>query len=848
MNKFTLLCSALAACITFSASAQVNQTPDENALFGNKKEVKRYRAILHDPSDPSKILEPVKKAKSQKAEGEESTTVILHEGFDKFTGGSEEEPDLNTNILDMNGNILSKYTELSGWSGVEVYMAGGNCYIGYDYNYYSGGSLTTPKMNLTRDNGKFTIKLRAKSPDKSDLAWIEFDHSTTGDFWGQYDMKTQKIATDWTEYTVEFEGGSTTSVIMFYLTAGSQVLIDYIEITQTGDELPSPVATAPTNITPVSFTATWEPVAGAESYKLNIWHKIIDKDNTVVETQVEDFSGLKVVDGNFVELGNNDWGETCLAQGLKDGWKANIGLYGSYKHYFKDENMVLSAPYSLCFDENFDNLYTPENTEKDMSYFSFNVKSEELLPNYDRISILVKYTNGGEQPWDVYAILFLADYPEVTNEFIEIYMDEEYMPAGVCQIMLQFNGASADPAGVCAIDDVTVSFGKDVPTLPEYVVENLEVKDTQYSIDNLIEGDTYYYSVRAVDAEGNESPESNVMTVPLTFTSLDIPEVKPATDIKEGQFTANWSRVAYAQGYAVYVSLTHEAQEDEIYVIDHETFDAIPSLAEPGNPDFSDNTLLYLSDYCNRAGWSAFYPVFAESMVGTTYGLNSPVYQLYNNDGQYTVDVKVYGAVGDTITLIANDDENSVQLREQMIMEENLMDFSFEFDNGSHRNGLTFITSGEYMLLDEITIKQAFSKGDQTTLDYVNGVVNGGDVTSAIISTLGAVKGDSYMYRVKSWGYDSSNNLIQSGFSNYEYVEPVVGINSTVADDNTATVYVIGDEVYVELAEDAVIDMYDVQGVKVATLEGVQGLNKMRLNGNGMYIVKVGNKAYKVIK
>lgn len=848
MNKFTLFCSVLAIFTSISVGAQVIQTPDEGALSGNNKEVKRYRAILHDPSNPSKIMGPVRKAKSQNAKSEETTTVILREDFDKFTNGSEDEPDLNTNILDMNGNILSKYTVINGWSGTEVYMAGGNCYIGYDDDYYSGGNITTPKLNLTRDNGKFTIKLRAKSPDKSDPAWIEFGHSTTGNFWGQYDMKTQKIATDWTEYSIEFEGGSATSVIMFYLTSGSKVLIDYIEITQAGDELPAPIATAPLNISPVSFTASWEPVAGAESYKINIWHKIIDKDNTVVETQVEDFSGLKVVDGNFVELGDNDWGETCLAQGLKEGWKANVGLYGSYKHYFKDENMVLSEPYSLCFDENFDNLYTPENTQKDMTYFSFNVKSEELLPNYDRISILVKYTNGGEQPWDVYTILFLADYPEVTDEFIEIYMDEEYMPEGVCQIMIQFNGAASDPAGVCAIDDVTVSFGKDVPTLPEYVVEGVEVKDTQYSIDNLIEGDTYYYSVRAVDAEGNESPESNTVTVPLTFTSLDIPEVKPATDIIEGQFTANWSRVAYAQGYAVYVTLTHEAPEEEIYVIDHETFDAIPSYSEPDNPDFLDNTLLYLSDYCNRAGWSAFYPVFANSMVGTTYGLNSPVYQLYNNDGQYTVDVKVYGAVGDTITIIANDDENRIQQRGTMIMEENLMDFSFEFDNGSQRNGLTFITSGEYMLLDEITVKQALSKGDVTTLDYVNGIVNGGDVTSAIISTLGAVKGDSYMYRVKSWGYDSSNKLIQSEFSNYEYVEPVVGINNTAIEDNTAKVYTIGNEIYVELAENAVIDIYDVQGMKIATLDGIQGMNKMQLQGNGLYIVKVGNKAYKVIK
>lgn len=855
MNKYTFLCSALIASVAVNAQ----NVPTEAELYGSDKPVKRYAAVLHEPDARTTYAVPTtERKKTFKAPKEEITNelVVFEENFDKFTGGTEDEPDMNTSILDMEGKILPQYVNASGWSGDEVYMAGQTCCIAY--GEWAGGSLTLPSQNLTRDNGNFVIKFRARCLEMS-KGWLEFGHSTTGNFFGKYDMKTQAVTDQWAEYSLSFEGGSTTSFIQIYLVDGDKILIDDIRIIQSGDDIPAPNVWEPSGVSPTGFTANWEEVIGADHYLLNAWHLVIDPDHSIVETQIEDFSGLEIKDGNFVNLDKNQMDEEyCLARGLKPGWSSNIGMYGNYKHYYNAEDnpeMVESAPYSLCFDAGFDNLYTAENLDKEITYLSFKVKSEELVPENDRISVLFKYKDGGEQPWDPAYILFLADYPGVEDEFIEIYMDEEYIPAGVCQAFLQFNGGqTGEAAGICAIDDVEVHYGRDVPSLKEYIAEDLVVKgETSYSFSDLVENDTYYYDVRAVSADGKVSLNSKTQKVPLTFTSLSTPTVKEATNITKTSFDANWTSVAYAGGYALQVSLVHTAPEDQVYTLCHETFDYIPSNALPEDAVKQDATLLYLSEYCNRAGWSAFYPYFAEGMAGTGYGMNSPTYNLSHNDGNFTIDVKLYGADGDTILVISNDLEGvKQQQRQECIMDGTVQDFSLEFSNGSMHHGITLVPSGEYLLVDEIKIQQKLKQGDMTSMEFVNGTVVG-DYQTATVMFYGCEKGDTFSYRVAAWGYDTNNKLVTSKYSDYIYVDPkidgpVVGIENVESPKVEQQPYFVGDELNINLDEALLVEVYNLQGMLVKSVDAAEGLNTIKVDGDGMFVVKAGSRVFKVMK
>lgn len=852
MNKSAFIFSALITSV--AVNAQV--TPTENELFGNEKATKRYAAIVHEPDASTTFTVPTMPVKTFKSPMTETIeTVIIEENFDKFTGGTEENPDMETNIVDMGGKILSKYTNTPGWGGDFVYMAGGTCCITYGDLY--GGGLYFPVLNLTRNEGKFKVTFRAKCLDYK-TSWLELGYSKTGDFFGNYEMKTQKITNEWQEYSIDFTDGVSTSYIQIILSDGNRVLVDDIKVIQEGDDLPSPNIMPPSNMSPTGFTANWEGVAGADHYLLSVWHLVVDPDNSIVEKEIEDFSNLEIKDGNFVNLDKNVMDEEyCLARGLKAGWSSNIGMYGKYKHYYNAEDnpeMVESAPYSLCWDAGYDNLYTKENNDKTITYFSFKVKSEELIPETDRISILFKYKNGGEQPWDVAYILYLADYKEIEDEFVEIYLDEEYIPDGVSQIFIQFNGdPDGRPAGICAIDDVTVHYGKDIPSKREYDLTDAETKETSYTLTDLVENGTYYYSVKAVSADGKESLESKVQTAALTFTTLQIPSVKPATNIKYESFDANWTNVPYADGYAVQVSLIHTAPEDQVYTLCHETFDDIPSNALPEDAVKQDVQLLYLSQYCNRAGWSAFYPYFAEGMVGTSYGMNSPTYNLSHNEGNFTVDIKLYGAKNDTVQVISNDlTGGKEQQRESCYMDGTVQDFSLEFSNGTEIHGITLVTSGEYLLVDEIKIQQRLKQGDMTAMEFVNGTVVG-DYTSATILFYGCEKGDTFAYRVASWGYDANKKLITSGYSEYVYVDPeiegpVVGIENPISSKQELQPYFNGDKLNITLDKPSTVEIYTVHGMLVSETEGFEGLNTIDVPGEGLFIVKIHGNVYKVVK
>lgn len=94
--------------------------------------------------------EPVNNATSYTLEVSSCMTgrKNISEEFGKFTKGSPEEAD-EQDI----SNALSTYTETDGWTGSEIYQAGGHARMG---NKNTGGSLTTPLLDLTREK-EFTL-------------------------------------------------------------------------------------------------------------------------------------------------------------------------------------------------------------------------------------------------------------------------------------------------------------------------------------------------------------------------------------------------------------------------------------------------------------------------------------------------------------------------------------------------------------------------------------------------------------------------------------------------------------------------------------------------------------------
>jgi M6 family metalloprotease-like protein len=81
--------------------------------------------------------------------------VLMEENFEKMIAGSYISPD-NENI----SSTLDKFTSVAGWSGTNVYQAGGYAKIG---GYGVGGTLTTPSVDLSHHADRFTVAINGRA-------------------------------------------------------------------------------------------------------------------------------------------------------------------------------------------------------------------------------------------------------------------------------------------------------------------------------------------------------------------------------------------------------------------------------------------------------------------------------------------------------------------------------------------------------------------------------------------------------------------------------------------------------------------------------------------------------------
>lgn len=200
-------------------------------------------------------------------------TLVLGEDFSKFTAGSEEAPDM-TNILTSEGIIMQDYINTYGWGGINVFQAGGCCYLADG----ESALLMTPVLDLSADNGNFSINVSFRAQSGSTNFYVIGQNYGSSQLFGTSEVCTEK----WRHITIYFEGnGSSQTAIQFF--ADAPVFIDNIEIiqedgTETEPKKPStPIALPATDITETGFTANWQAVENASSYLLDVFYFVDNK-------------------------------------------------------------------------------------------------------------------------------------------------------------------------------------------------------------------------------------------------------------------------------------------------------------------------------------------------------------------------------------------------------------------------------------------------------------------------------------------------------------------------------------------------------------------------------------------
>lgn len=183
------------------------------------------------------------------------SAIVLTEDFSKFVRGTDTAPDMESPVEDAAGNISAEMTLGPGWSGKNVYQAGGAAYI----TAGETSMLITPPMDVSANGGSYIIKFRAKA-DVDQTPFLVMDSKLGFSF--------ILLSSSWTEYSVPMNGGTSDSYVSFPAQYGS-FYIDDIVIDDGGVGIPELLPAS--DFTRESFTANWQTTQGADSYSLNVF-------------------------------------------------------------------------------------------------------------------------------------------------------------------------------------------------------------------------------------------------------------------------------------------------------------------------------------------------------------------------------------------------------------------------------------------------------------------------------------------------------------------------------------------------------------------------------------------------
>lgn len=396
-------------------------------------------------------------------------------------------------------------------------------------------------------------------------------------------------------------------------------------------------------------------------------------------------------------------------------------------------------------------------------------------------------------------------------------------------------------------------------------LENKEVTPTTatasyiyYEVKDLDPKTTYYYVVRAANADAVSSPSEEIEVVKVV-SSLDAPVVK-VDAAADGAYTATWDAVADATGYVVDVTASTVMTEAGLADVLSESFDCFTTgtpesyeyaydrhLAMLGEPGWTGSSLLYYN------GGMGFAPFGSE-----TY-LETPALDLSGNGGKVTV--MITGAArkglsyvaGQSLSLMLEDKDGNLTAPVVMTFAETGFDtYSVELEGGTASSKVKIVDDNEdtsvRYFLDDIKVQQVKPAGYVNTVTYASAEVD----TNSYKGSVEVKENTTYHIVVTAFA-----PTVDGGSVTYVYSEPSekvaiatsAGVDSIAGDNADGVSFKSLGNGVVEVTADAAatVEIYDIAGRKLAAVNVVAGTTTLSVNAKGVVIVKAGSKVAKLV-
>lgn len=246
---------------------------------------------------PVRVAAQRNAVRSEAGTAREGFVTVISEDFNKMTSGADGMPDLNTNIVGSDGVIYQDYVQTYGWAGINIFQAGGSCYLADGQT----SLLATPVLDLSDNGGDFTVTVTFRAETEPCRFYIAAGNSSTIIGGGYVDATTE-----WGYVKIPLTDGTSQTMIQFGGTA--PVYIDDITVTQTEEEekpvtINAPENVSATNMSATGFTANWGAVIGATGYLLDVFSYGQDNAKTYLLTD-------KAVEGTSYEVSGLEPGQT----------------------------------------------------------------------------------------------------------------------------------------------------------------------------------------------------------------------------------------------------------------------------------------------------------------------------------------------------------------------------------------------------------------------------------------------------------------------------------------------------------------------------------------------------------
>lgn len=408
----------------------------------------------------------------------------------------------------------------------------------------------------------------------------------------------------------------------------------------------------------------------------------------------------------------------------------------------------------------------------------------------------------------------------------------------------------------------------------EYVLRDEAVKPATSvantitkSVSGLDESKTYYFAVRARNAEGYISDYSNEIQVYKVLTDLDAPVALPATNVTANSFTANWEAVDGAQSYVVGLFRTEKMLEDKTINIIDEDFSKV-TIGTLESVEFGKSHE-ELDEYTHIPGWYGEGHAFASGhMVLAPYSgsalLDTPDIDLSHDNGAFSVTLNMaegnFGrfTTGGTLTVKLyndSDDDNDsngapAETKTVTLDKDSFKDYTVTFSKGSSDSWIEFEYSGsDKVYFDNISIAQNLKTGDSYSM-LIDEKMS--ETTSCDIDADLDNPAYTFYYMVSAFGktvnssYEEEDLVSDSSNAITVKYNPETSISTASAADG-AKVAADGDAITVTLAADAPIAVYNISGGLIARVAGKAGSNTIT-TAEHVCLVKVGGKTFKIVK